>query len=268
MAYIALIHRHRSLLWELLKREFGERYAGSALGGLWLLAHQLFLVILYVIVFAFVFPSRIDLSAAMPRDYVTFILAGLVPWLAVAETVSRSPGVLVGNANLVKQVVFPIDLLPARTAIAAMTSQVVALVLLLAWMVLRGHGIPATALLVPVLLGFELVLLTGVAMLLGSLAVYLRDVKEFAQLFVTAGLFMVPVLYLPEWLGGRFGEIVRVLLHFNPFSYLVWCSQDALYFGRIEHPVAWVVLPLLAIGSFALGRLVFERLRVGFGEHL
>lgn len=267
MAFISIIHRHRALLWELLKREFGERYAGSALGWLWLMAHQFFLVALYVFVFAIVFPSRIAISVEMPRDYVTYILAGLVPWLAVAESLSRSPGVFVGNANLVKQVVFPIDLLPVRAVLAAMTSQGVALLLLLGWMIWRGGHIPPTVLLLPVLLVLQLVLLTGISLLLGSLAVYLRDIKEFVQLFVTAGLFLVPVLYLPEWLD-RLWPGVRWLLYLNPFSYLVWCSQDLLYFGRIEHPASWVILPILACAAFIFGRLAFERLRVGFGEHL
>jgi len=267
MSLLVLIHRHRSLLWELLKREIGERYAGSALGWLWVFAHQVFLVALYAIVFAYIFPSRIDVSSSMPRDYVTYILAGLVPWLAVSETLARSPGVFTGNANLVKQVVFPIDLLPVRTTLAAMTNQLVALALLLGWMLVRGGTLPATVLLLPVLLMLQLVLLAGLSLLIGSLSVYLRDTKEFVQLFTAAGLFLVPVLYLPEWLD-RVWPGIRAALYVNPFSYLVWCWQDCLYFGRIEHPAAWIVLLIVSLVSFSFGRLVFERLRVGFGEHL
>lgn len=267
MSLLALIHRHRSLLWELLKREIGERYAGSAFGWLWVVAHQLFLVALYAVVFAYIFPSRIDISQSMPRDYVTYILAGLVPWLAVSETLSRSSGVFTGNANLVKQVVFPIDLLPVRTAMAAMTSQLVALVLLLGWMLVRGGTLPTTVLLLPILLALQLMMLTGLSLLIGSLSVYLRDTKEFVQLFTAAGLFLVPVLYLPEWLD-RVWPGVRFALYANPFSYLIWCWQDCLYFGRFEHPAAWVVLAALAFISLSIGRLVFNRLRVGFGEHL
>ena len=102
---------------------------------------------------------------------------------------------------------------------------------------------------------------------IASISVYLRDTKEFVQLFVLAGLFLVPVLYLPEWFD-RIWPGIRVLLYLNPFSYLVWCSQDLLYFGRIEHPVAWIVLTLLAVGSFSLGQAMFNRLRLGFGERL
>lgn len=267
MSLLALIHRQRSLLWELLKREIGERYAGSALGWMWVLTHQLFLVALYALVFAYIFPSRIDVSAQMPRDYVTYILAGLVPWLAVSETLSRSPVIFIGSASLVKQVVFPIELLPVRTSLAAMTSQFVALLLLVGWMIVRGGSVPWTIVLIPVLLALQLVMLVGLSLLIASITVYLRDTKELVQLFVTAGLFMVPVLYLPEWLD-RVWPGIRVLLYLNPFSYLVWCSQDLLFFGRIEHPFAWVVLTLLSVASFAFGTAVFRRLRIGFGDRL
>ena len=64
---------------------------------------------------------------------------------------------------------------------------------------------------------------------------YFRDVKDFVQVFCIAGMYLMPVVYLPKMVPGVF----RPLLNLNPFSYMVWCYQDACYFGRFEHPWAW-----------------------------
>ena len=61
---------------------------------------------------------------------------------------------------------------------------------------------------------------------------------------------------------------IRPILYFNPFSYVIWCYQDACYFGRFEHPLAWVVFPLGGLIVFYLGYRIFRKLRVAFGSAL
>ena len=73
---------------------------------------------------------------------------------------------------------------------------------------------------------------------------YFRDVKDFVQVFCIAGMYLMPVVYLPTMVP----EIFRPLLYLNPFSYMAWCYQDACYFGRFQHPWAW---PVFMFGSLA-----------------
>src|SRR5262249_56148510 len=91
-----------------------------------------------------------------------------------------------------------------------------------------------------------------------------RDVKDLVQVFNTVGLYLVPVLYLPAFVP----EACRPLLYINPFSYLVWCYQDAIYFGRFEHPWAWPLLVFLSVGVFIIGYRLFRKLKVMFGNVL
>jgi lipopolysaccharide transport system permease protein len=58
------------------------------------------------------------------------------------------------------------------------------------------------------------------------------------------------------------------VLYLNPFSYLVWCYQDALYFGRFEHPAAWFVCPTICAVSFVVGYRTFRKLKPLFGNML
>lgn len=265
---VALLTRYRQLTWEMTKREVSERYAGQVLGILWAVGHPVLLMALYVFIFAYVFPTRLGLGSDMPRSYVVYILAGLIPWITFAESMNKSAAVIVGNAGLVKQVAFPLEVLPVKTVLASAVTQLVATpILLLYALVLDPLGLAWTTWLLPVLFTLQLLAMIGVAYLLASITVYVRDLREIVQVFTTAGLFLAPILFLPAWLESASRPLLWVL-YLNPFSHLVWCYQDALYFGRFAHPASWVLFTLFSIGTFYGGYRVFRKLKGIFGDLL
>ncbi len=260
----ALLTRHRQLTWEMAKREITERYSGQVFGLFWAIGHPLFLMGIYVFVFAFVFRTKVGGTLEMPLDYTTYILAGLIPWMSFQESMNKSCGSITGNANLVKQVIFPIEVLPAKGVLASLFNQAISTVILIAY-VLYGHGsLPWTYFLLPVVLILQTMAMLGVGYLLASVSVFLRDTKDFVQLFGLAGMYLMPIFYLPQWVPTLF----KPILYFNPFSYLIWCYQDALYFGRFEHPWAWPVLVVGSIGIFVMGYRIFRKLKPVLGNVL
>lgn len=258
----ALAYRHRQLTWEMARREITDRYAGQVLGSLWAIAHPLVLIGVYVFIFAFVFQP--DIGKDMPLDYTVYLLAGLLPWMACAEVMNKGVVSLTGNANLVKQVVFPLEVLPLKGVLSTLFTQVVSLVLLSGYILVRYQTLPWTFALVPLVLVLEASFLLGLSCLLASVGPYFRDLKDFVQVFSVVGVYVIPVMYTPAMMPALF----RPLLHFNPFSYLIWCFQDACYYGSIEHPEAWAGLVVLALGSFALGYRAFRKLKPMLGNVL
>src|SRR5262249_20815655 len=97
-----------------------------------------------------------------------------------------------------------------------------------------------------------------------SVSVFVRDARELVQLYCVAGVFLLPIAYLPQWVPPLF----KPLLYLNPYSYVIWCFQDALYFGRFEHPWAWVIGLCGGGLVFALGARVFGGLKPMFGDAL
>jgi lipopolysaccharide transport system permease protein len=180
---------------------------------------------------------------------------------------AKSIQVVVSNANLVRQVVFPIEVLPIKTVLASTVTQVVATVLLLAYIGIADSEFTWYALLLAPLFLLQIIAMAGVCYLLSAVGAYFRDLKDVVQVFLSAGLFLAPILYVPDVLA-RLPELLRILLALNPFSHLVWCYQDVLYFGGIEHPLSWIVVIVLGVGIFVAGFTVFEKLRVMFGEIL
>jgi lipopolysaccharide transport system permease protein len=261
---ISLIIRYRTLILEMARRELLDRYAGQALGLFWTIAHPIFMMGLYVFIFVVVFKTKIGDGVTMPLDYTTYILAGLIPWLGVQEALSKASTAVTSNANLVNQVIFPVEVLPVKATLATGFTQVISIVLLLLYVLIYQGVAWATFILIPLLMLLQMMMLIGFGFLLAATGVFFRDLKDFVQLYCIAGAYLVPVFYLPEWVPGLF----KTVIYSNPFSYMVWCYQDAIYYGRIEHPIAWVVFPLSSILVFLIGYRVMRRLKPMLGNVL
>ena len=259
-----LLTRFRQLTWELTRRELSERYAGQMFGWVWAAAHPVLLMAVYVFIFAFVFKVRVGGTAALPLDYPTYLLSGLIPWIAMQEAVSRGTVSITGNARLVKQVVFPVEILPVKVVLATLPAQIVSHAFLLLYLAATGQPIPITYGLLPLLILLQTAAMIGLCYALSVAQVFVRDTKDFVVVFTMIGAYLAPVFYLPEMVP----EMFRGLLYLNPFSYIVWSYQDALYFGRFEHPSAMPLFAALAAVTFYLGYRVFRFGKIFFGDAL
>lgn len=253
------------LLVEMTKNELQERHAGQIFGKAWPFLHPLLMVVVYVFLFTVVFRVRLDQQGlGVPGDFTLYILAGLVPWLAMQDVLSKSTQAITGNGNLVKQMIFPIEILPAKIVCATAVTEAMLLAVLVGYTAVSTFALPWTVLLLPYLLACQVTMMLGLALLLSSVGSFFRDLKELVQVFCMVNVYLMPVVYLPGWVPAE----VRPLIELNPFTCQAYCYQDALFFGRIEHPLAWAVFPVLAVGMLAFGARTFGKFRHSFGNVL
>jgi lipopolysaccharide transport system permease protein len=252
------------LIYEMARRELTERYSGQMLGVLWSVVHPLFMMCLYVFIFVFIFKTKIQNSLTMPLDYTAYILAGLVPWLGVQEALSKACTAITSNSNLVRQVIFPIEILPIKTVFATIFTQGISISLLFFYIAIYQSTLWTTFMLVPILVILQIIMMIGIGFILAAIGVFFRDLKDMIQLFCLAGVYIMPVFYLPEWVPSQF----KAIIYLNPFSYMIWCYQDAIYYGRFEHPIAWVIFPLISLLLFILGHRLFQKLKPMMGNSL
>jgi homopolymeric O-antigen transport system permease protein len=256
--------RHRQLTWEMIKRDITDRYAGQIFGSTWAIGHPFILMAIYTFVFTFIFSSRMGSQADFPLDYTTYLLSGLIPWMSFQESMTRGTTAILSNANLVKQVVFPLEILPVKGIFSSLLTQGVATLFLMTYVVVIYGRLPWTYSLLPLLILFQFLAMTGVCYILSSVGPYFRDLKDIVQVICIACLYGMPVFYLPNWVPGWF----KPIFYLNPFSYMVWCFQDVCYFGRFEHPFAWPIFFSLSILSLVFGNRVFGKLKTMFGNIL
>src|ERR1051325_2023027 len=122
--------RRADLLWPLVRRMTLARYRGSALGMLWALLTPAVMIAVFIFLFAGVFGARFTENGT-PWEYALYLFCGLLPWTAFSETLVQSSGIVIAHANLVKRVVFPLEILPVAQALAALVAQAFGTVALL-----------------------------------------------------------------------------------------------------------------------------------------
>jgi len=261
-----LLIRHRGLTLAMARREISDRYAGQMLGALWAIGHPLLLAGVYIFMFVFVFRTRVGESgsAASTGDYAAYLLSGLIPWLMIVECLNKSSSSIVGQANLVKQVVFPIEVLPVKGVLAAMFTQSIFVIVLAVYLVLHIGSIPWTFVLAPVLMAILGLGMMGIGYILASLGVFVRDTRELVQVFSTIGIYLAPVCYFDTMVP----EKVRWLLQLNPFSHVVWCFHDSMFAGQFDHPRSWLLFPALSVLAFLIGYRFFRFAKPYFGNAL
>src|SRR6266853_5677624 len=184
------------LVLSLAKRELAARYKGSVLGILWALLTPIVMIAIFTIIFAGIFKTKFGVSNSS-WDYALYLFCGLLPWNAFQESVQLSSTTIVGHANLVKRVVFPLETLPVSQSLAAIANQMFGtLALILAAALLRKE-VHATIAFLPLLLLPQLLGTFGAAWLLASLGVFVRDIVQGITLFLLAWMYLTPIIY-PE----------------------------------------------------------------------
>lgn len=260
---LSVIYRHRELLKEMIGRLLHVAHARHGFGGAWIYINPLIVVGTYLLIFGFVIGSQIQNAGDFPGDYPSYVLTGLVPWLMIQAALTRSPGGLITNTSLVKQIVFPVEVLPIAAVAAAMIPLLPALALVIIYKAFVG-GLPWTIVLLPVAALMIGAISLGLAFALSAITPFVRDVAEIVQSFCTVAIYLMPIMYLPGWVP----HVLRPIMYVVPFTYPAWVMQDVLFFGHIEHPLAWILTAVFAVVSPLVGFRVFEMLKPYFGNVL
>lgn len=260
------VYRDRRLLYALAKRDVTDDYVEHSLAKGWPIIHPLVVMGVYLFVFTYIFPSRITGPIHLNTNSSIYLMAGIIPWIITAQVMGRSLTSVVNNAVIVKQMAFPLEFLAIKTLAAPLFSGAVSLLFLIVYAidVTDGACVPAYLIGIPVLVLLTTVFLLGVALLFSCIQVFVRDFREFINIILAIGLFIHPILYFPNAIP----ETIKTTLYLSPFTYLLFCWQDVLFFGAITHPVAWIVAPLFALVMLVVGSRLFIASKSHFGDFL
>jgi lipopolysaccharide transport system permease protein len=259
---VQLLVRHRHLIWLLAIRELRDRYAGSVLGIGWALFQPLLLMVVMIIVLGSALAPRAGGAAGSAFDYASYVVAGYLPWVVIAASLQASSAVIINNPGLVKQIDFPLEVLPVKTVIAQLVPQLTGVAGLIAYDFAARRQISALLPLLPLLIGVQLTLISGLCWLVAALGAYFRDIEQILQSLLLMNLYMLPIFLPPE----ATPRILQPIIACNPFSPVVWVFQDVLFYGEYRHPAAWGVFLASSVLSFVGGFAVFRRAKWGFGN--
>lgn len=243
-----------TLLWQLLRRDLQERYAGTALGVFWLLAQPLFLLLVYALVFGEILQLRFGTQTSSTQ-FAASLFAGLTAFNALAEVLSRAPTILTERRDLLLHSPLSPMLLPLLPVGASLVLEALSIGLLLLWLCVQGQCHPVGVLFYLPFLLLRVLFSVAFAYGLAVLGVFLRDLRQLMPPLLTVLLLVSAIVYPPELVPERF----QPFLQLNPLAQLVQGYRAAL----LENTFYWenfAALLLLASGLLALAVWLFQRL--------
>jgi len=249
---------------ELTRRDILGRYRGANFGLLWSLIGPLMMLGIYTIAFGKILGSRWKQPTGDTTAFAMVLFVGILVHGFFAECLSRSPRLMVDNANYVKRVVFPLHILPWSIVLSALFHMVMNLIVFVVLNAVFYGKLSPYVLLAPAVIAPLVLLTVAVCWLVASLGVYLRDINQAVPVVVTALLFLssaiVPVDTLPE----RYQTIFAL----NPLTFFIDQMRDVALWGR---PPDWLGLSIrtavalvILYGSYAWFRFTSK----GFADVL
>ena len=259
------IWKGRDLLGQLVRRNIEIRYKGTMAGLVWMVVTPLVMLAVYTFVFGVVFKAR--WSGGLGDSKAAFALimfCGMTVFNIFAESVNGSVGIVTGNPNYVKKVVFPLELLPVSAVLSACFFGLIWIGILLLGIVLFFHKFCLAAVCLPLIFIPLILFSCGFAWFVASLGVFLRDLAHVIGILLQVLYFMTPIFYSVEMVP----ESLRPILLLNPLTVLVQSTRQVLIFGQWPN---WPVLGIVTLYSmvlFQLGYFWFMKTKRGFADVL
>lgn len=264
-----ILWQNRVLLRQLCQRDLTARYKGSGLGLIWSILNPLIMLAIYAFVFGEIFRSRWG-NAPPPStwseklNFALILYAGLIIFNWLAECLAKAPVCILGNANYVKRVVFPLEVLPVVPIVIGAFHLLMSFAVLVGFIMLSPTHVTAHWLAAPLLLFPYFLFLVGLAWFLSAIGVYFRDIEQVVPALTSVLMFLSPVFYSIQMLPAAF----RPWLMANPLTFVIETQRNLLFWQQLPNPGVWVTLYLSALFMFYLGYACFKTLRRGFADVL
>lgn len=256
----------RELTLNLTLRELRGRYKRSLLGWTWSLLNPLAMVVIYTVVFAYfldIEPPTGDPSGL--KNFALFLLCALIPWNYFSNGVNGSMGSLLGNANLIKKVYFPRELLVFSTVASLVVTMAIEFAVLCAILLLVGNFVLPWIPVLLVLVVIQTVFIVGIGLVLAPCNVYYRDIQHLVGILLMILFYLTPIVYPVRFVPktaeiGGYEIPVRTLYELNPLVRFVEAYRDVLYDLRFPPLGDWAYLCAWAVATAAIGMWVFGKL--------
>lgn len=256
------------MLQSLVRRDLEARYKGSVLGNLWPLVNQLSQLLIYTYVFSIVLKVKLSLKGLPDDNNIAFglwLFAGLLPWIAFTSGLTQAAGSVVGRPNLVKKVVFPLEMLPLVPVLSALIESALGLAALIVLAAISSGRLPETLALLPFVWLPQFLLTAGLGYFCAGLTVFLRDIPQTLGVALNLGFYLTPIVYpanvIPEQLRGW-------VFWLNPLAAIAEVYRDLVLAGEVNHWGEWAVASAVSLVIFLGGFSLYRRLRPGFADVL
>jgi len=251
------IYRFKNLVYNLVSRDLKVKYKGSMLGFLWSLLNPLVMLIVYTLAFKYIIKIRVE-------NFPLFFLCGFLPWIFLSLSLSMAVSSIRDNANLVKKVYFPREILPLSIVLSNLFQFLLTFIILIPALILFKVKLGFALIFLPLIIVFQLAFTLGLSYLLSALYVFFSDVKHLLEIFLQIWFWLTPIIYPLDFVPERF----RSLYSLNPMVLFVGSYRDSLLYNRSLSLSRLTFLVFIGAIFLFFGQTVFQAYNRRFAEEV
>lgn len=246
--YIQNFKKFRPLLNELIARDIKIKYRKSVLGVLWTLLNPLFMMIVLSVVFSNLFKFDVE-------NFPVYLLSGQLIFNFFSESTTNAMSAILANGSLIKKIYVPKYLFVLSRVFSSTINLLASFTAMVCVMLAMRVDLHYTVLLVPIPLLFIVMFSLGVGLLLSALTVKFRDIMHLYSVFVTALMYLTPVIYpmsiLPMWL--------KPIVTLNPITNILEMFRAVMLYNSFPSIKSMFIAIVECIIVLAIGLYVFYK---------
>lgn len=246
-----------NLIRELTVSELKLRDQGSLLGFVWTLLHPFLMFVVLYLIFS-------KWTGRDINNFSSYLLVSIIQWNFFATATTLASTVIERKRDLVKNLNFPKEILIISSVFSVLSSHLMEFLVLLPFLFFMGVTFSRTALILPVIIFIQLVLIIAVSFFIASAFVYYRDIERIWGVFIKIGFFLTPIVYPVSMLSKD--RQIWVLL--NPMTHIINSTRSCLLFNAVPPVLNLSLTFLFSVALFFIGYAVFRKLEAKFAEVL
>jgi lipopolysaccharide transport system permease protein len=251
------IYAYRELYKNMVKRNLRTRYKASFFGFLWTFINPLLQLVVYSLVFSTIMRMNVT-------NYPMFLFVVLLPWIFFTSITQEATGLIISNANIIKKVYFPREILPLASVTAGLINMCLSFIIAFVALFLFHIPLTLSILELPLLMAIEFIFTLGVSFLVAAVNVYFRDIEHIWGILLMAWFYLTPIVYPINIIPAHYLKYLFV----NPMVTLTEAYRDILYYGVFPYFPGLVILTVMSFLILIFGYLVFKHLSKGFAEQV
>ncbi|WP_113719983.1 ABC transporter permease [Aeromonas salmonicida] len=259
---VKVINAHWQLLYQMAKREIKSRYRGSMFGIAWTFLNPLIMLAVYNFVFSVVFKAK--WGGGENTNFAVMMFSGMIIHALFCEVILLSTNSIVGNANYVKKVIFPLEILTLVITLSALFNFLISFFVLVSMVLLFGGHITLSILWLPIVIMPLIMLSIGIGWVVSALGVFIRDISQFMGVITSLLLFLSPVFFSITSIPESF----RKFIEYNPLTLIIGEFRKILITGGSPDLVSLFKYFLCSLVFALLAFIIFRKLRKGFADVL
>lgn len=257
MNFFKELYHYRELLKTNVKKDIRGKYKGSFLGILWSFINPLLQVLVYALVFPYIMKVETE-------NYLIFLICGIIPWTWFITSISQGTTSITNNANLIKKVYFPREILPISVVTSGLVNFLISCIIILIFVLLGGLTISWHLVFLPFIIIVQYLFTLALIFVLSAFNVYVKDVEYIVAFIINMLFYATPILYTTEMFSGP----ILWLFRLNPLAHLINAYRDVFYVHHIPNLINLSILLGVSILLVVICYIIFKKLEKRFAEEV